>query len=618
MNDERLHLVDKVYQDIKDRSRWEHRQTLWYEMRHHGLRRKNKPWPHASDLHFPLSDSVIERLKPFYFMQISGMDVLSSFVPMRQQDGGLTLMAEQWFDYHMKENTNFMDESLSWIDHCLMSGRAVVKVYWDSNKKQVQFDSIDPLMLLVPYSTKKIQDADRLVHVMQYTKDSFRNSPFFEEGLLTELMGRKSQATNSDEKQQVVFRREGITYHSDEDKIIVWEVYEKEGKNINISTFCPEVPDMDLRPQMGMPYNHKSFPFVDFAYEVKDKGWYSPRGVCEILAPHEASLCKLWNDKQDAMTMYNKPLFRAEREIPNSANIRMSPGQILPIGIAPVQQQQPPISFDTEINATRQIAEQRIGMPDFGSNQLYGGGSDRRTATEIQAITGLMAETNDLRAKVFRMALGRLYRQAWSLMLQYQSQDLLFRYMDDAYEVDKEAFSGDYVIEPKGGPESQNRIQKLQQATARKQLFAGSPFINQGELDRSILELDDPSLVKRMYMEPGIKEMQEQLEEANNISIMEAGFPVPVRGGEDYPTRIGVLILYIRQKMEDGVPIEPRTSALIVQRLDELLNAYAQVDSSAANALRKQISEAAAGLMQGGQEGVSENAQQPVQQQIPA
>lgn len=115
-------------------------------------------------------------------MQISGMDVLSSFVPMRQQDGGLTLMAEQWFDYHMKENTNFMDESLSWIDHCLMSGRAVVKVYWDSNKKQVQFDSIDPLMLLVPYSTKKIQDADRLVHVMQYTKDSFRNSPFFEEG----------------------------------------------------------------------------------------------------------------------------------------------------------------------------------------------------------------------------------------------------------------------------------------------------------------------------------------------------------------------------------------------------------------------------------------------------
>jgi hypothetical protein len=526
---------------------------------------------------------------------------------MRQQDGGLTMMAEQWFDYQMKENTNFMTEALSWIDHCLMAGRSVMKVYWDSDKKQVQFDSIDPMMVLVPNSTKKLQDADRLVQVMQYTHDSFKNSPFFEEGVLTELMGQKAQSANIDKKEQVVFRREGITYHSDEDKIIVWEVYERDGKKIKISTFCPEVPDLDLRPQMELDYKHGKFPFVDFAYEVKDKGWYSPRGVCEIIAPHEASLCKLWNDKQDAMTLYNRPMFRAEREIPNSANIRMAPAQILPIGIAPVQQAQPPVSFDTEINATRQIAEQRIGMPDFGSNQLYGQGSDRRTATEVNAITGLMAESNDLRAKIFRMSLGSLYRQAWSLLLQYKSKDLMFRYMDDAYEVEADAFSGDYVIEPKGGPESQNRMRKLQQAMTRKQLFVGSPYVNQGELDRSILELDDPSLVKRMWMEPGIRQMQEQLEEANNISIMEAGFPVPVRGGEEYPTRIGVLIQYVRQKMADGIPIEERTSALIVQRLNELLNAYSQEDASAAGQLRKQIAEAAGGLLQGRQDAEAQN-----------
>jgi|TARA_R100001530_G_scaffold32980_2_gene25911 hypothetical protein len=618
MNSDRLELIDKISTDIKDRTRWEHRQSIWYEMRHHGLRRKSKPWPNASDLHFPLADSIIERLKPFYFMQISGMDVLSSFVPMRQQDSGLTVMAEQWFDYHMKEHTNFLDEALSWVDHGLMSGRSVMKVYWDEKKKSVQFDSIDPLMLLVPNSTKKLQDADRIVQVMQYTKDSFKNSPFFNEEILIELVGRKSKAANSDEKEQKVYRREGITYHSDENKIIVWEVYERDGKDITISTFCPEVPDMDLRPQMGMPYNHKLFPFVDFSYEVKDKGWYSPRGVCEITAPHEASLCKLWNDKHDAMTLYNRPLFRAEREIPNAANIRMAPAQILPIGVAPVPQPQPPISFDTEINATRLIAEQRIGMPDFGSNQLYGQGGDRRTATEVNAITGLMAETNDLRAKIFRMSLGGLYRQAWGLFLQYKSKDLMFRYMDDAYEVNADAFTGDYVIEPKGGPDSQNRMRKLQQAMTRKQLFTGSPHINQAELDRSILELDDPSLVKRMFMDSGIKQMNEQLEEANNISIIEAGFPVPVKGGEDYPTRVGVLIQYVQQKMQDGTPIDERTSALIVQRLNELLSAYEQVDASAAKQLRKAIAQAASGLLQGGQEGANAAQGQGDTGQVPA
>ena len=196
----------------------------------------------------------------------------------------------------------------------------------------------------------------------------------------------------------------------------------------------------------------------------------------------------------------------------------------------------------------------------------------------------------------------------------------MFRYMDDAYEVDAEAFSGEYVIEPKGGPESQNRMKKLQQAMARKQLFVNSPFINQAELDRSILELDDPSLVKRMYMEPGIKAMQEELEEANNISIMESGFEVPVKGGEDYQTRIGVLIMYIRQKMEDGVPIDQRTSMLIVQRMEALLNAYSEVDASGAAQLRKQIAEAASGLMQqrqGGAENVSPQQGQAMPQQAP-
>ena len=32
-----------VLQDLADRSVWDTRQRMFYEMRHHGLRRKNKP-----------------------------------------------------------------------------------------------------------------------------------------------------------------------------------------------------------------------------------------------------------------------------------------------------------------------------------------------------------------------------------------------------------------------------------------------------------------------------------------------------------------------------------------------------------------------------------------------
>ena len=154
---DRQELSDSITVDIQDRSRWETRQKLWYEMRHNGLRRKNKPWRNASDLHFPLADSVIERLKPFYYMQVVGMDTIASFVPMRQQDNGMTVTAERWFDYHTKEKTNFLTECLTWIDHGLMSGRSVIKVYWDSDKKQVRYDAIDPMMVVVPDRPKNLQ-----------------------------------------------------------------------------------------------------------------------------------------------------------------------------------------------------------------------------------------------------------------------------------------------------------------------------------------------------------------------------------------------------------------------------------------------------------------------------
>jgi hypothetical protein len=45
----------------------------------------NKPWPKAADLHWPLIDTAIEKLKPLFLQQALGMDVVASFVPMRQQ-----------------------------------------------------------------------------------------------------------------------------------------------------------------------------------------------------------------------------------------------------------------------------------------------------------------------------------------------------------------------------------------------------------------------------------------------------------------------------------------------------------------------------------------------------
>ena len=591
-------LQGQIVEAVGQRSPWELRQTRWYELRHHGLRRTNKPWPKAADLHWPLIDTAIEKLKPLFLQQALGMDVVASFVPMRQQLNAYTKVAEDWFNYKIREKTNFTDEVLSWVDYTLMSGRGVMKCFWNPGDKRVGFEAVDPMYFVVPAYTTDLQDADWAVHVMPMSVPAYKRMAGqfgwkSDSRTIEKIRGNPQQddnipgaATEDDAKQL----REGITYTNNTDGVIVWEVYRKRDDGVwEVYLYSPAAVDMDLRDPMELPYDHGQLPFIDFPYEIKDKGWFSPRGVCEILAPFELSMTSMWNHKHDAMTLYNRPLFRAERELPNSINLRFQPGQILPYGVAPVQMPQPPVSFDQELNQTRAVAENRIGSPDYAMGSVMSGGSDRRTATEIQSINAQAMQSGDLRARLFRMALGKLYRQAWGLYVQYDAKSLRYRFAEDSLEADPIALHDQYELEPKGGMDMVSRQMMVQQAINRKQLFMNSPWVDQVELDKSIMELDDPSLVKRLLRDPGQKAADELEDETKTIPTLLVGIPVPAKPGQNYAGRIGVLMQYLNGAIQQGQQLSPVSQNAFMMRIDSLLQGYEQVATNEARKLRKEI-----------------------------
>jgi hypothetical protein len=595
---QRSALQGQIVEAVGQRSPWELRQTRWYELRHHGLRRTNKPWPKAADLHWPLIDTAIEKLKPLFLQQALGMDVVASFVPMRQQLNAYTKVAEDWFNYKIREKTNFVDEVLSWVDYTLMSGRGVMKCFWNPGDKRVGFEAVDPMYFVVPAYTVDLQDADWAVHVMPMSVPAYKRMAGqfgwkADSKTIEKIRGNPQEddnipgaATEDDAKQL----REGITYTNNTDGVIVWEVYRKRDDGVwEVYLYSPAAVDLDLRDPMELPYDHGQLPFVDFPYEIKDKGWFSPRGVCEILAPFELSMTSMWNHKHDAMTLYNRPLFRAERELPNSINLRFQPGQILPYGVAPVQMPQPPVSFDQELNQTRAVAENRIGSPDYGMSTVMSGGSDRRTATEIQSINAQAMQSGDLRARLFRMALGKLYRQAWGLYIQYDAKSLRYRFAEDSLEADPIALHDQYELEPKGGMDMVSRQMMIQQAINRKQLFMNSPWVDQVELDKSIMELDDPSLVKRLLRDPGQKAADELEDETKTIPTLLVGIPVPAKAGQNYAGRIGVLMQYLNGAMQQGQQLSPVSKNAFMMRIDSLLQGYEQVATNEARKLRKEI-----------------------------
>ena len=147
-NNPRATYYQRILEALNQRESWENRQRLFYQARYFGVRRKIKPWPTAADLHVQLIDTAIEKLKPSFVNSAIGNDILSSFVPMRQQLTPITVSAERWFDYNMREKTNFQKEIVSVIDHILLYGRGVAKVVWNEDKKRIDFEGLPEMILM--------------------------------------------------------------------------------------------------------------------------------------------------------------------------------------------------------------------------------------------------------------------------------------------------------------------------------------------------------------------------------------------------------------------------------------------------------------------------------------
>ncbi len=597
-----------VLQDLADRSVWDTRQRMFYEMRHHGLRRKSKPWPGASDVHFPLVDTTISELKPAYFQQLFATDLIAQFIPTTPQVAEYTTAAAQWFDHRIKQKTNLETEVLSAVDAMLMCGTGILKVLWDYSSKRLKYYTVDPQHFVVPAWTRDIADADRICHISVYSVDAYKRQKHLKQDAETVklITGSYSEDSGGADTDYVKYEREGLTL-PDTDQIIVWEVYHRcpDSGQWLICTYSPTSPDIDLRPPMKIPYNHGKPPFIAFNYEIKDPGFYSSRGVVELQAIFEAELTKLMNEKNDAMTVFNRPLFRAERDMPNSGNLRMTPGSILPYGIQPVAQQSPPISFDQQMNIMREIAQNRVSTPDFGLTQTLQN-SERRTATEIQAIGGLYQQSSDLRMRIFRIALGNLYRMSWSILLQYDKTSLDYWYLDTAEQIPQEALHEQYGIQPTGSADGVNKQLLMQKAITRFQMFADDPYIDQGQLRKTILESDDATLVKRLYVDPMLTQSTQAEDQANEITFLRLGFPALVKDSDDHLVHIQTVMSYITNRADTGAPPEPAEGQFLEQHIGEHLEKLKEADPKTGRQVEQELKNLFAQM----QQAVAEQAQQ--------
>lgn len=539
MAKDRKELVDLIEGDMEARNLWASRQKIWYDMRHNGLRRKFLPFPAAADMHYPLADSIIDELKPYYFQQIYGSELLAHFAPFEGNDKTVSMTAAMWFDYQLRQNSDLEWEMQHCIDTMLMRGLCILKATWDVDNDCIVADAIEPFYIVVPSFCPRWADLTRLCHVMRIPVDVYKDNPEYnqDKNFVKRITGRGNTESQIQMEERSKKLREGLNIGDDKDEIVVWEVYEKVDGQWLIHTFSPEAPEEDVKQTIESPFQDDKgrtfLPFVPFVTEIKDKGFYSPRGIPERVAPFETSLCKMWNEKLDCMTFYNRPMFTADQEMPNTINLRFNPGQILPYGIKPIPMPQPPISFDQEMTNTRLTAQQLIKVPDLSTSQPQSY-KDAPSATQINAVMTMSGNNMDMRARVFRLSLGIFYRMCWYILRDYKSDDLFyFQETQGGGKITPQVLQTDFKIRPSGSADGINKPLLYQKALARKQIFANDKNIDQVELDKSVLEVDEPSLIARLVIDPNRQAASQAKDAALESLLLDDGYPVQIEPNDD-------------------------------------------------------------------------------------
>lgn len=569
------HLHDAVLDALQARQTWEDKQRAYYTMRHDGLRRVKKPFPGASDLHYPLIDGQIEKAKPFYFGQVFGADLISEFEAESAETAAVADLAANYFDHYCKNRLPLGEKFLSASDTMLVRGRGIIKTFWNAIDGKVEIESVDPQYFIVPPSGVGPDEDDWFVHVKPMSEARYRRMRVYNTtpAVMTKILGGQHNDEAGGDAEDDKYAREGLTHTRDKGQIIVWELWEKTPGGWTIREYSPQAPEMQLRQPRGCAYKWRGKawqPFVSMTNEVKDEGWYSPRGIAERLAPFELSLTRTWNEKHDFMAFANKPLFaRGEGASPNTLNFRFRPGEVLPKGIEPVQMPSPPIQADQEMQFQRMVASDYINLPDAGTlpDAVKGSSSKDKTATQSRYEASLQTAATNLRGWVFREALAKVYQKIWALIVQYEKPAVEMAYFAKGRQVVLPAsvFSDLYTIKPGGAIDGWDKERRHQKAILRKQMFHGDPGINQEELNKSVLETEDARLAERLIMPNGLKDANEAEDCAKEIVLMMEGFPAAVMPQDDHGLRIRLALGKLQQLNVKGLPVDEQAKALIFQ-----------------------------------------------------
>jgi hypothetical protein len=187
-----------------------------------------------------------------------------------------------------------------------------------------------------------------------------------------------------------------------------------------------------------------------------------------------------------------------------------------------------------------------------------------------------MQQSNDLRARMLKGAMTRIFEQSWGLLRQYDRQSLDYFWRKERITLEDAAFDNKYVLRPNGSVDGYSREREIQKLMQLRQLSQGAPWIVTPEIDRKIVELMDAQWVSDLYKEPQDIGSDQAEEQAIENALLEDGFVPQVKPSDDHLIHLQTLDGFIGYKGQQGQALNPQVLAMCM--------AHAQMHIQAARA----------------------------------
>lgn len=573
-NEKFYELIDKSLLDRKD---FEQKIAKFNFQRYGRDRAKvnNKPWPNASNYRRKKADEVIEQKKAFFSQLIHQSQFVANFkalIPINEQYAQL---AEAYFDYIVKETTDFEREAIYCLDSGLESGFGYMQVLWDEEKQVPIFKKIDSLYIILPSKSLHIEDCPWIVNVIQMGKDEAKEKygklPNFDQLLARSLSSDSTPPKNdSGDLENDRYERKGINA-STSNRFVVWEIHYQDPnqpkKLKRMRTICPDDKNFKFDDDSSYPYTKEDgsqeYMIKQFRREWTSPDIYSSRGVPEICWEEEIMLTSLARLKHNHMSFSVNPGFRSPGGLTTTStnNIPFGPGYVLPGDLEPIQFPAPPVTLDQETQNIEAVVDRRLNTSSASvqPNTIYSGGEGNKTAREVSYKASLQTLAVNYETMSWKKFIRECLRYAWELMIQpdHRNESLKFYMQNTLQELPPESLNGNYNIVLSWSVDNINKEFNIGQS---RQLWMDS------------MQMQNPQLVQNTWnayadqAAPGQGEKFHVNPEALQADMMETisgeigkmlatGFPVRPKENIDHYMAVAQTIQFIQNETQRGTPV---------------------------------------------------------------